>query len=270
MKISNAMRLARLIASNEPSRLPRVVTGYDPDWDGDGDQPNQPDIDQVGDQATLYCYDVIGGWDQPTTESIVRAVCALKVSTIHLRINSPGGDVMEATAIKTALEQSSAKVIAHVDGLAASAASFLMLAADEIEIAPGGFVMIHNPSTLAWGDANAMRQCADLLDTIRNSIVSQYATRAKPCVADLVAMMDAETWLSAEQAVEQGFVDRIMQKAAKASNVARFDLTAFDNTPQALLNARAEAASGKAVDDQIAEALRVSRAKAEKRLRLYA
>ncbi|CAN2533096.1 ATP-dependent+Clp+protease+proteolytic+subunit [Methylocapsa aurea] len=228
-------RLLKLLVSNGSGRRPKIITGFDPDWDGDDDSDPAFDPDHDGDEASIYFYDVIGGWDQPTTEEIVRGIRALGAKTIHLRINSPGGLVFEATAIKTALEQHPAHVIAHVDGMAASAASTLMLAGDEIEIAPGAFVMIHNPSSLAWGDADEMRRCAEMLDAIRDSIASQYAARTGLSVEELTAMMKAETWLSAEQAVEKKFVDRIAARAPQAANLRRFDLSAYDHPPKALL-----------------------------------
>ena len=133
--------------------------------------------------------------------------------------------------MKTALEQSKARVVAHVDALAASAASFLMLAADEIEIAPGAFVMIHNPWGMAIGDSSEMRATADLLDQIADVIARDYKAKTKMALKDLRAMMDAETWLTADEALAQGFVDRLMQKPAKASAAARFDLSAYKRAP---------------------------------------
>lgn len=252
-------RLIKLLASNDAARLPKLVRGYDPDYDGDEDHPGMPDVD--GQEATLFVYDVIGGWDGPATQDLVRAILALKVSTIHLRVNSPGGLVFDAAAIKTALEQNPAKVIAHVDGLAASAASTLILAADEIEISAGGFIMIHNPETMCWGDSEEMLSTAAMLDNIRDSIVSQYAARTGLDRARLQDMMGAETWLSAEQAVEMKFCDRIATKpVAPANKSRRFDLSAFDHAPSALL-ARVPSAD--------TQALIASRIHAEQRLRLY-
>jgi len=254
-------RLLKLLVSNGSRRKPKIVKGYDPDWDGDDDSDPAFDPDHDGDEASIYFYDVIGGWDQPTTEEIVRGVRALAAKTIHLRINSPGGLVFEATAIKTALEQHPARVIAHIDGMAASAASTLMLAGDEIEIAPGGFVMIHNPSSLAWGDAAEMRRCAEMLDAIRDSIASQYAARTGLSMEDLTAMMQVETWLSAEQAVEKKFVDRIAARAPQAGNLRRFDLSAYDHPPKALLAAPQA--------DPLAAYLKTSQERHARMLRLF-
>jgi len=257
-------RTMRLIALNKAARPPKFVANFDPDFDGDDDSSPAFDPDQDGEEATLFFYDVIGGWDQPTTEQIVRGVRALKASTIHLRINSPGGIVVESTAIKTALEQHPARVIAHVDGVAASAASTLMLAADEIEIAPGGFVMIHNAETVAWGNKTTMAQAVDMLGKIDASIVSQYAARTGLAPDAIAGMMDAETWMTAQEAVDMKFADRIAQKSPQASNLRRFDLSAYDRTPAALL------APPPPAEDPALAALRQQQAQNERRLRLLA
>ena len=241
------MSLHKLLASSAAeARRPKIVLNYDPDEDGDADQPGKIDIDGENGVATMYVYDVIGGWDQPTVESIVRDIAAVKASTIHLRVNSPGGAVFDSVAMKTALEQHPANVIAHVDGLAASAASTLILAADEIRMAPGAMIMIHNPSTFAIGDAGDMRQAADMLDAVRDSIVAQYAARTGMAATKLRAMMDAETWMGADEALALKFVDAISQKAPAPSNLKRFDLTAFNNAPAALLAPRADDAARRA------------------------
>jgi ATP-dependent Clp protease protease subunit len=215
--------------------------------------------DDAEDSATIYVYDAIGGWDGVGAKEMVRAIAGISASTIHLRINSPGGDVFEARAIKTALEQHKARVVAYVDGVAASAASFLMLAADEIQIAAGAFVMIHNPWGFAIGGAREMRSTADLLDSVGAAIRNDYAARTGLDDAVLTQMMDAETWLTAEESVEKKFADSIMNKPAKASALARFDLSAYQHAPAALV-----AKQPNAFDD-----LAQSRERQTKRLQLY-
>lgn len=234
-------RLVRLFARNDAGCAPKIVRHYDPDWDGDEDQPGMPDIDVENGAATIYVYGMIGGWDAPVTELLCRRIAALKVSTIHVRINSPGGMVFESVAIQTALEQNKARKIVHIDGLAASAASQLMLCGDEIEIAPGGFVMIHDPETLCFGDADEMRSSADLLDSVKASIVAQYRARTGLSDAALGDMMEAETWLNAEQAVQMKFCDRVATKAPAPANLRRFDLSAWKNAPADLLKPAAPA-----------------------------
>lgn len=222
------------------------------------------------DVATLYIYDAIGPYGVDAGP-LVQAIASITAPQINLRINSPGGDVFAARAIKTALEQHPARVTAYVDGLAASAASFLMMAADEIRIAPGAFVMIHNAWGLAVGDARELRTTADLLDQVTATIRADYAQRTGLSLDEIATMMDAETWLEAEDAAAKKFADAILEKPAKADAAARttFDLSAYANAPAALLKA-ADHSAASAADEakQLAE-IEASRARQQKRLHLY-
>ncbi|MEM5371349.1 head maturation protease, ClpP-related [Paraburkholderia azotifigens] len=188
-----------------------------------------------GDEATVYLYDVIVSddyWGGVGAQSFVKQLAEITASTIHLRINSPGGDVFGARAMEAAIRGHSAKVIAHIDGLAASAASFLAMAADEIEISEGGFFMIHKAWTIAMGNADDMRSQADLLDKIDGSLVNTYASRTGQSVDDIAAWMTAETWFNADEAIANGFADRIAQPAEKAQASA-WNLSAYSNAPKA-------------------------------------
>lgn len=259
-------RLARLLQTNgAQARAPRLVLGYDPDWDGD-DDAGDPNLvrDPNAREATLWVYDAIGGWFGVDGGGLAREIASLDVDTIHIRLNSPGGDVFDARVLKTALENSKARVVAHVDALAASAASFLMLAADEIEIAPGAFVMIHNPWSMVMGEAGDMRQAADMLDKVGQTIAADYAAKTGMSRDEALALMAAETWLDADEAVARGFCDRLMAKAPKAS--ARFDLSAFDRVPDKLTNPPPPPAPPP--EDPFA-ALASARAAQERRLAVY-
>lgn len=266
-------KLLQLLQANHhgPIADPRAAQrGYwlnharnaDPDNDGDNDnRPGHPD--EAGtDVIDLYVYDVISSDWGVSAKNIARDLAGAKSGTINLRINSPGGDVFEARAIKTALEQTQAKVVAHIDGLAASAASFLMLAADEIRIAKGAFVMIHNPWGFAMGDSGEMRAAADLLDQVGAVIAQDYADKTGLAKADLLAMMDAETWMDSDEALAKGFVDSIVEKAAKASNLNRFDVSAYAKAPDL-------SAAANALGDQ-EEAFEEARARAAALGRLMA
>lgn len=184
-------------------------------------------------EATIFLHGVIGGWwgDVDATE-FAKTIGALKVDTIHLRINSPGGDVFDARAMMTAIRQHSAKVIAHVDGLAASAATDLCMACDEVEITKGAFFMIHNAWTLAIGNKSELRDTADLLEKVDGAITDDYVARSKQDAGQVRSWMDAETWFTAEEAVEHGFADRVVDVAAKTSNA--WNVAAYANPPAAL------------------------------------
>jgi ATP-dependent Clp protease, protease subunit len=227
--------LLQLYASNRRANAHGrglFVRAADPDSDGDDDPPGKPDDDE----ASIYVYDVIGDWFGVSARDLAPRLEAITASTIRLHINSPGGDVFEARAMKTLLEQHSARVKVQIDGLAASAASFLMLAGDEISIAKGAFVMIHNPWGVAIGDAMEMRATAQLLDQVRDTIAADYVAKTGIASAEIMQMMDVETWMDADTAVTKKFCDACLDKAAKAaSNASKFDLSAFANAPKAAL-----------------------------------
>lgn len=212
--------LTRLLASNKkrPDRLP------------------QSRIVAEGGDTTIYIYDAIVS-DEETAywcggiaaETLVPEIRGIKGGTVRLRINSPGGDVFAAQAICQAIRDTGAKVIAHIDGYAASAATVIATAANEVEIADGGFYMIHNAWTWAMGNANDLTATATLLSKIDGSLAAQYAKKSGMAVDDVRAAMDAETWYTAEEAVAAGLVDRIAEgKKAEAS----WDMSAYEHAPK--------------------------------------
>ncbi len=188
-----------------------------------------------GDETTIYIYDMIGEdwWTGGGVRAIdfVKELAAIDSETIHLRINSPGGDVFEARAIKTALDQHKAKIITHIDGYAASAASIVALAGDEIEIAEGGFFMIHKAWGLAFGNSDDMLEVAALFEKIDGTLVTDYQKKSGQEKAQIEEWMAAETWFTAAEALEAGFIDSIYE-GEKIEN--KFDLSAFVNTPETL------------------------------------
>ena len=162
--------------------------------------------------AEVYVYGTIGGgwWgDGVTAGEFNREVDALDVDEITLYVNSGGGGVSDAIAMRNHLMRHRAKVTAHVDGLAASAASFLITGADEVVMGENAELMIHDALSIAMGNAADFRAAADDLDSVSDNIASMYAKRAGGDVADWRALMIAETWYSAEEAVEAGLADRV-------------------------------------------------------------
>jgi ATP-dependent protease ClpP protease subunit len=128
-----------------------------------------------------------------------------EVQHIALRINSGGGSIIEGTAIFNILLKQQARITAHVEGWAASMASVIAMAADEIIIPENAWMVIHNPWTLAMGDAEDLRKNADLLDRMKNLIVEAYMRHAKIDRKEIEALMDAETWMNGAEAVAKGF-----------------------------------------------------------------
>lgn len=188
------------------------------------------------DEATIYLYDAIVNSDEEAEwfggvapKAFINELKAIDAPVINLRINSPGGSVFAARAIEQALREHPAKVVAHIDGYSASAASFLMMAADEINIASGAMVMIHKAWTMAYGNSDDLIQTADLLDKIDSTLVDTYASRSSKDKEQIAQWMAAETWFTAQEAVDNGFADKISETKAKAQ---AWDLSAYANAPK--------------------------------------
>lgn len=178
------------------------------------------------DEATVYVYDAIGGWWGIDPKTWVPEFNAIKAKTIHLRINSPGGAVMDAEAMRVAIAQHPSRVIAHVDGLCASAATGLAIAAREVRMASGAMWMIHSAWGICAGGEQEMIDYAILLRKCTGNIVQTYRARTGKPEKQIREWMNAETWFTSEEAKRHGFVDRIFTPG-QASNAA--DL----NSPQA-------------------------------------
>ena len=137
---------------------------------------------------------------------------------ITVWINSPGGDCVAAAQIYNMLAEYPGKVTVKIDGLAASAASVIAMAGNEVQMSPVSMMMIHNPATIAWGDHSEMQKAIDLLDAVKESIINAYVMKTGLSRARLSHLMDAETWMDANKAVELGFADSILfQKAEDGS-----------------------------------------------------
>lgn len=189
-------------------------------------------------EADVYIYDEIGdSWwgDSTSAKDFVDQLKALgPVAQINLHINSPGGSVFDGVAIYNTLRANPASVTTYVDGYAASIASIVALAGDRIVMPANTMLMIHNPWSLAIGDANEMRSVADSLDKIREAMVSTYLGRTTKDETELLAAMDAETWLTAADAAEWGFADEVTEPL-QAAALSRFDFAAlgFRHAPAA-------------------------------------
>lgn len=187
-----------------------------------------------GDAVELLIYDEIGFFGI-SAKQVADALADIDADTIHLRINSPGGDVFEGVAIHNALRTHPAQVITHIDGLAASIASIIALAGDEVRIAPNAFFMIHNPWGVTIGDAAIHRKMADTLERVSaGSIVSTYRKKTGADVETIETWMNDETWFSAERAAEAGFVDVVEDAAPVEARALPFDLGIYRHVPAGL------------------------------------
>jgi ATP-dependent protease ClpP protease subunit len=166
--------------------------------------------------ATLHIYDEIGYWGI-TASDLVAELSALDVSAIDVHINSPGGEIFDGIAIMNALRAHRATVTTYVDSLAASIASVIAMAGDRVVMAPNSQLMIHDGSGLCIGNAAEMREMADLLDRQSDNIASVYAEKAGGDVADWRALMTAETWYTAEEAVAAGLADEVSPTRSPSS-----------------------------------------------------
>ena len=185
---------------------------------------------EEGEPPEVYIYDEIGrGFlgGGVGAERFIASVKALKVKArdeLLVRINSPGGDVFDGIAIYNYLRGVKHAVRVRVDGVAASAASMIAMAGDTVEMPENAYLMIHNPWMMAVGDAATMRKAAADLEIIAEGAIAGYLRKAgsKLDRERLVAMLDADTWLTAQQSVELGLAD-VVHEPVRAAALARFD-----------------------------------------------
>lgn len=190
-------------------------------------------IRNEGSSASLYIYDVIDAYWGVNAASVIEALAKAEgADTLDVYINSPGGSVFEGRAIMAALSRFSGKTVAHIDSLCASAATSIALACNEVIMSDGALFMIHNASGGVWGDKTDMRDTADLLEKIELSVIKDYTDKTGKDDAEVIAMMDAESWFTASEALAHGFIDKIDGGKAKASNT--WNLSAYTNAPEAL------------------------------------
>ena len=172
-----------------------------------------------GDRGKLYIYESIGvDWwtgGGVTAKSVVEALDGMKsAKALDVFVNSPGGDIFEGKAIYAALRRFSGERVVYVDGIAASAASFVAMAGDKIVTQPAATWMIHEVRASAWGATAAeARKLAEVLDLENRTFADTYARRTGQAVQDVLSWMAEETWMNAAQAKERGFTDEIAEES---------------------------------------------------------
>lgn len=192
----------------------------------------------AGTEVELRIYDEIGFWGI-TAKDFIAQIDALAANAVAITVavNSPGGDVFDAFAIYNALRRYQGKVTARVDGVAASAASLVVMAGDTVVMPENAMLMIHNPWTIALGTAEDMRKTADMMDKARDGIVAAYRAKSGQDEAELIRMMDDETWITALEAQALGFADVIEEPVKLAASARTGELLArFRKAPPDLLN----------------------------------
>ncbi|WP_432702683.1 head maturation protease, ClpP-related [Lysinibacillus sphaericus] len=187
-------------------------------------------------EITKWAWEELGEVSSITFKSELDAL-GDDVGTINLYINSPGGSVFEGLAIGNMLKRHKARVIAHVDALAASIASVIAMFADEVRMASNSLMMIHNAWTWASGNAEQLRKAADDIERINESVIQSYLDKAGDKLNNdtLKSLLDSETWLSAEEAFNYGLCDAIDDFNEAAACIDEKLINQYKNVPQQLL-----------------------------------
>ncbi len=164
----------------------------------------------------VYIYDEIGFWGTRASD-FVKEIRQIK-NDIILHINSPGGQVFDGLAIYNSLKAHTSKVITKIEGIAASMASIIALAGETIEMSENSMFMIHNPLVNVTGDSEELRKNAELLDRIKEQIVNIYVSHSSLSADEIGSLMDQETWFTAKEAKEKGFINTIIDNVAVSNN----------------------------------------------------
>jgi ATP-dependent Clp endopeptidase proteolytic subunit ClpP len=197
--------------------------------------------------AEILIYDEIGAFGIPAKAFLDELKELGPVAELTVRINSPGGSVFDGVAIYNALKRHDAAVTVWIDGIAASIASMIAMAGDELVMPENAMLVLHDPSGLVAGTASDMRAMAEALDRMKAGMVAAYRDKSGRDDTEIEALMQAETWLSAQEAVALGLADRVEQPVKMA---AHFDLSRFCNTPPQLA---ALIASATAQEDEMSD-----------------
>lgn len=178
-----------------------------------------------------------GAWyDKISSSWVIEQLDELDGETVHVHINSGGGDVFHGIAIYQALKDYSGDVIVHVDALAASAASVIAMAGKEIVMGDSAMMMVHNPWSFTIGDARDHRKNADTLDAVREAVMNAYIYQTGKTKEALRELLDDETWMDAEETVSQGFATAVDGATSNEdiAALASVDFSNFQNVPQRL------------------------------------
>ncbi|SMH50961.1 head maturation protease, ClpP-related [Maritimibacter sp. HL-12] len=184
--------------------------------------------------AEVLIYDEIGAYGVSAKGFLAELGALPDDAPIDLRLNSPGGSVFDAVAIFNALQRHEGNITVWIDGIAASAASYIAMAGDEIVMPENAFLIIHDPSGLVMGTAADMRDMAGTLDKIAASMLRGYAAKSGKPEEDIAALMATETWFDAADALAAGLATRIAEPVRIA---ARFEIAQFRNAPPGLVEA---------------------------------
>lgn len=186
--------------------------------------------------ADIYIYEEIGYWGV-TARQFASSLKALgDIDHINLRIHSPGGDVFEGIAIYNLLNTHPASKTVYIDGLAASMASVIAMVGNPVIMPENAMMMIHKPWGITGGDANDMRDYADLLDKVEGVLIPSYAKKTGKTPEELAVMLGEETWLTAQECIEHGFADQLLPSMQAMARINSKRIEEFDSMPASLKN----------------------------------
>lgn len=186
--------------------------------------------------ADIYIYDEIGGWGISARRFTEDLISLGNLSHINLHIHSPGGEVFDGIAIYNQLKNHSATITVYIDGLAASMASVIAMVGDTVIMPKNTMMMIHKPWGVSWGDANDMREYADLLDKLENVLIPAYVAKTGKTTEEITAMLEQETWLDGDECVEHGFADKVIEPVKAMASLTSKRIEEFSSMPSAIKN----------------------------------
>lgn len=220
-------------------------------WGKPLDKPEWFKVQAVdGGESEILIFDFIG-WPYNDPAELIKALADLE--DVKVRINSPGGDVFDGMAIYNALQSHKGTVTTRIEGLAASMASVVAMAGKKVQAYDNAMLMIHNAWTVMAGNQYDMREVADVLEKIDGNLLNIYYDKSKVGKRELSDMMKNETWMTAKEAKEKGFINEIVNgKAVKA----QFDLSIFSNAPEELISGREGREGRELTEREIERALR--------------
>ena len=190
----------------------------------------------AADEADIYIYDEIGFWGVTARQFVSDLQALGDISHINLHINSPGGDVFEGIAIFNALKFHGAAITVHIDGIAASMASVIAMVGNPVIMPENTMMMIHKPWGFAGGDANDMRDYADLLDKMESVLIPAYAEKTGKSAEEIAAMLEDETWMNGSECVAQGFADQTTPSLQAMACIQSKRIEEFEKMPNAIRN----------------------------------
>ena len=187
---------------------------------------------EAKDAVNIHMYGIIDA-DYGLNAADLIAALPADDTPVNIFLNSPGGDVFEARAMAALIARHAGPVTTTIDGLAASAATYFALSASKVQITEGSLFMVHNSWTWAFGNKHDLRTTAELLDKVDGTIAADYARKTSASAEQIAAWMDAETWFTAQEALDNKFIDTLLPSAqATIADRAKWNLSAYKNAPK--------------------------------------